>query len=224
MSSGPVRHPRCGPRRRRRRDQEGLPQAGASAPPGRQPRPGDAGEVQGRHPRLRGALRPGEASDVRPGRRPVQRRRWVRWRRRGRGVLLHRHHGRLLRRWRRGRWRRRSRCRWSGSPTARTTGAGRPDPARGRPRRGRLRHHPRADGRHRRAVHGLPRRRRRPRLAADAVRDLRRTRRDGARCSARSSARSAPCVRARRAAASARSSPSRAGSARATAACGRAAR
>ena len=63
--------PRGLPRRRRRHDQEGLPQAGPPAAPRRQPRPGDAGAVQERHARLRGALRPREAPDVRPRRRPV---------------------------------------------------------------------------------------------------------------------------------------------------------
>ena len=56
----------------RRRDQARLPPARARAAPGREPRPGDAGAVQGGHRGLRGALRPGEAPDVRPRRRPAQ--------------------------------------------------------------------------------------------------------------------------------------------------------
>ena len=67
----------------------------------------------------------------------------------GAGLLVHRHHGRLLRRpgrWRRGRRRPRS-------ASAHAPRPGRADPARGRPRRGGLRHHPRAQGRHRRALH-----------------------------------------------------------------------
>ena len=86
-------------------DQARLPQAGSRAAPGREPRPGRAGPVQGGHHGLRGALRPGEATHRRPRRRPalavraptarrqsVQRLR--RLRRRVRGVL----------RWRAVRW------------------------------------------------------------------------------------------------------------------------
>ena len=101
---------------------------------------------------------------------------------------------------------------------------GRADPARARARRGRLRRHPRAQGRHGRALHAVQRRRHRAghvrlppaRPAAGAARS--------ATCSARSSARSARCARARPAAASARSSRTRAASAPATAGSARAAR
>ena len=72
----------------------------------------------------------------------------------GRRLLLHRHHGRVLRR--------------PGGPVAPGRGPaaadpprpGRADPARGRAGRGGVRRHPRAQGRHRRALHDLPRRRR----------------------------------------------------------------
>ena len=83
---------------------------------------------------------------------------------------------------------------------------------------------PRAQGRHRGALHGLQRRRHRARHAPADLRDLPRPRRDRAACSAPSSARSAPCGRAPPAAATARSSPSPAASAPATAGSARAAR
>ena len=57
------------------------------------PEPADAGAVQGDRPGVRGALRPGEARDVRPRGRPDRERR-SRVRRR---VLVQRHHGRVLR-------------------------------------------------------------------------------------------------------------------------------
>ena len=64
-------------------------------PPRRQPRPGDPGAVQGRHPRLRGPLRPPERRTS----TSAATRSAARWgSRRRRRLLLHRHHGRLLRR------------------------------------------------------------------------------------------------------------------------------
>ncbi len=122
--------------------------------------------------RLRGALRPAEAGVVRPRRRPVRRRR--RRLRPGRRLLVHRHHGRLLRR----------RCRRRGGPRpapARAARPGRADPARGRPRRGGVRRDPRAEGRHRRPVRHLPGRGDRAGHPSRAVRDLPRRRRGGAR-------------------------------------------
>ena len=59
MAARLLRGPRRRPRRRRRPDQEGLPQARARAAPGRQrARPGRGGEVQGGRGGLRGALGP----------------------------------------------------------------------------------------------------------------------------------------------------------------------
>ena len=56
------------------RDQEGLPQARAAAPPGREPgRQRGRGALQGGAARLRRALRPGEAQAVRPLRRGERR-------------------------------------------------------------------------------------------------------------------------------------------------------
>ena len=61
----------------RRRDQEGVPRAGARAAPGHQPpRPRGGGEVQGGRRGVRGVERPGAPRDLRPlrARRPAQRR------------------------------------------------------------------------------------------------------------------------------------------------------
>ena len=77
-----------------RGDQARLPQAGAQAPPGRQPGPGGRGGVQEGLPGLRRALRPREAPRVRPGRGPL---REAGGRRLRPGLLVQRHHGRLLR-------------------------------------------------------------------------------------------------------------------------------
>ena len=80
-------------RRRRRRDQEGLPPARPAAAPRRQPRPGDAGAVQGGLARLRVLSDPQKRAvydrggDVFGGARRLRCR-----------LLLHRHHGRVLRR------------------------------------------------------------------------------------------------------------------------------
>ena len=147
MSQDLLRDPRRRPATRRRRDQEGLPQAGPPAAPRRQPGPGDPGAVQGGHPRLRGADRPAEAGGVRPRRRPV-RPAAVGGFGQGAGLLVHRHHGRVLRR--------------RAAPAA---GRGpRPRTRRGqdalirldaRARRGGVRRHPRAQGRHRGALHDL---------------------------------------------------------------------
>ena len=95
VEPGPVRPARCRPRRGRRHHQEGLPTPRPPAAPRRQPGPGDPGAVQGRLAGLRGALRPAEAGGVRPRRQPVRQRRRLRP---GCRVLVHRHHGRLLRR------------------------------------------------------------------------------------------------------------------------------
>ena len=196
------------------RHQEGLPAARPPAAPRRQPRPGDAGAVQGGLARLRGAVRPAEAGGVRPRGRPVRRRRGGF----GAGLLVHRHHGCLLRR---RRDRRRRPGPWSAS--AHPSRSGRPDPAGGLAGGGGLRRHQGAQGRHRGRLHDVRRRRR---GARHPVRSRARPVAAPARwptCSAPSSARSARCVRARRAAASARSSPTRAASAPATAASARAA-
>lgn len=56
------------PRRQRCGDQTRVPQAGARTASRRQPRRGRAGEIQGDQRRLRGAQRPGETADRRPGR------------------------------------------------------------------------------------------------------------------------------------------------------------
>ena len=129
----------------------------------------------------------------------------------GRGLLVHRHHGRVLRR--------------AGLAGAQGRGP------RSRVRRGQdalirlevdlaeaafgVARELKVDTAVR--LHDLPRRGRRPGLAPGGVRDLPRRRARSPTCSARSSARSAPCGRARPAAASARSSPTRAASAPATA-------
>ncbi len=130
----------------------------------------------------------------------------------GRRLLLHRHHGRLLRR--------------------RAAGAGTPGRGpRPRVRRGQdalirleIELAEAAFGITRElkvdtavVLHDLPRRRRRPGFAARSPARPAAAAARSSTCSARSSARSAPCVRARPAAASARSSPSRAASAPATA-------
>ena len=188
--------------------QEGLPQARPPAPPRRQPGPGDAGAVQGRLARLRGAQRPRQARGLRPRRRRLQ----PGLGGRRPGLLLHRHHGRVLRR----------RCR----PAAAARAAARAQ----RVRRGqdaliRL------DVELAEAAFGVT-----TELKVDTAVACRpatargtapgtspitcETCRGPARspwCSARSSARSAPCARARPAAASARSSPTPAASAPATA-------
>ncbi len=91
----PVRPARREPRRGRRHHQEGLPQARPPAAPRRQPRPGGAGEVPGGRARLRDPRRPAEAGGLRPRRRPVRRDGRLRP---GRRLLVHRHHGRVLRR------------------------------------------------------------------------------------------------------------------------------
>ena len=125
--------------RRRRDDQEGLPPAGPAASPRRQPRPGDAGAVQGGLARLRGAQRPAEAGGVRPRRRRVRPAR-RRLRRRASPSPTS--------------WTRSSAVRpgpaGPRSATAQPPRPGRPDPDGGHPGGGGVRRHPRAQGRHRR--------------------------------------------------------------------------
>ena len=120
-------------------DQEGLPAAGARAPSRRQPRSRAPGAVQAGHRRLRGAQRPREAPDVRPGRRSAQRQPGRRLRP-GR-LRLRRHHGRVLRRRRAAR-----------PAHPRPARPGRAHPHPGRPRRRGVRQHPRPHGRHRRPL------------------------------------------------------------------------
>ena len=74
MATDYYARPRRPPGRDPGRDQEGLPAAGPRTAPGREPRPGDPGAVQGDHPGVRGAVGSGEAPDVRPGRGSVRRR------------------------------------------------------------------------------------------------------------------------------------------------------
>ena len=78
-------------------------------------------------PGLRGALRPGEARDVRPRWRPLRRRRGGGF---GQGFALQRHHGRVLRRPAAAR---------AAARAAPAPRPGRPDPPRARPRRGGVR-------------------------------------------------------------------------------------
>ena len=197
------------PGRGRRRHQEGLPQARPPAAPRRQPRPGDAGAVQGGHARLRGAVRPAEARGVRPRRRPV----------RPAGFGVGQGAG----------------FSFTDIMDAFFGGQGRrrqpPRPALARSRRGQdalirldidlagggVRGHPRDQGRHGGRLRDLRRRGRRARQPRRSPARPAAAGRGRRTCSARSSARSAPCGRARPAAASARSSPTRAASAPATA-------
>ena len=65
----PLRDSRRIERRQPRRNQEGLPQEGTPAAPGREPLRGRSRRVQARHPRLRGALRPRKAPQLRHHRR-----------------------------------------------------------------------------------------------------------------------------------------------------------
>ena len=155
---GPLRPLGCRPRRGRRHHQEGLPTPGPPAAPRRQPRPGDPGAVQGGLARLRGAVRPAEAGGVRPRRRPVRRAAAASARARASRSPTS--------------WTRSSAARAGAggagprSAAARAPRPGRPDPARDRAGRGGVRRHPRAQGRHRRPLHDLPRRRRRARHPA----------------------------------------------------------
>ena len=82
------------PGRQPRGHQAGLPQEGTDAAPGRQPQPGGRGAVQEGLAGLRRALRRGQAPLLRHGVGPLRRRR----RRLRPGLLVQRHHGRLLRR------------------------------------------------------------------------------------------------------------------------------
>ena len=217
LEPGPLRAPRCRPRRGRRRHQEGLPPAGPAAAPRRQPRPGDAGDSSRRSPAPtrccrdpqkraaydRGGDPFGGAAPAASARAPASRSptSWTPSSAAAPGAAQGR-----------------------GPAAARAPRPGRPDPARGRPRRGGVRRHPRAQGRHRGALHDLPRRGRGAGHPPGAVRDLPRRRRGGPRAALVPRRDPHPAARARPAAASARSSPTRAASAPATAGSARVAR
>ena len=146
-------------------------------PPGRQPRPRGRGAVQEGLPGLRRALRRRQAAVLRHGLRPLRLgRRRVRP-----GLLVQRHHGRLLRR--PGRQAQRG-------PRSRTAPRpGRPHPARHRPRRRRVRCREGAHHRDRGGLLHLPRRRRPARHLDPHLRRVRGSRRDPAGAALASSAR-----------------------------------
>ena len=161
-----LRRPRRAPRRRRRRDQEGLPQAGPRVPPGREPGgPGVRGAVQGGGRGLRGAQRRRHARRLRPLRlrrpaRPPDDRLRARRLQRPLQHLLRRRHVRLGAARRRRHVGRGERQR-AGAARRRRRGAPRPHL-----RRVRVRRHQGRRGHGRRAVRDLRRQRRRPAPAA----------------------------------------------------------